>query len=378
MSSERQETVLIVDDMPDNIALLSAALEDSYRVKAVRDGENALRVAESDDPPDLILLDVMMPKMSGYEVCRRLKESERAAGIPVIFVTARTEEADEARGFALGGVDYIQKPVKAAIVRARVKTHLALSRNRKDLQEMNERLRQDGRMREEVEAINRHDLKSPLIVVMNAPKVVRGAGNLTEKQEKLLGLVEQAGNRMLEIINSTVTLYKIEQGTYKMAPEAVDIIEIAQGLRSTVAAMPLGFEIGLRLLVDGTEAAEGQRVDVLGEGLLLQSLFSNLVKNAAEAGLEGECIEVSVESRALVRVCIHNRRVVPEEIRSRFFEKFATFGKQDGTGLGTYTAKLIVDLLGGTIRLESDEKSGTSVIFELPRPGNSSTTRANI
>ncbi len=119
-------TILVVDDTPDNLALMSSLLKDAYKVKVANGGEKALRIAASDSPPDLILLDIMMPGMDGYEVCRRLKRDPGTMNIPVIFLTARSEVADEKKGLELGAVDYITKPVSPPIVMARVKSHLAL------------------------------------------------------------------------------------------------------------------------------------------------------------------------------------------------------------------------------------------------------------
>jgi chemotaxis protein methyltransferase CheR len=121
-----RNTILVVDDTPDNLALMSSLLKDSYRVKVANSGEKAVRIAASDSPPDLILLDIMMPGMGGYEVCRRLKRDPMTMNIPVIFLTARTEMADEKKGLELGAVDYITKPVSPPILMARVKSHLEL------------------------------------------------------------------------------------------------------------------------------------------------------------------------------------------------------------------------------------------------------------
>ncbi len=130
-----QQTVLIVDDVPENIELLSEVLGE-YRTRAATSGERALKIVLSDTPPDLILLDIMMPGMDGYEVCMRLKAEPAALDIPVIFVTAMGEVDDETRGLALGGVDFITKPISPPIVRARVKAHLALYAQKRALQRM--------------------------------------------------------------------------------------------------------------------------------------------------------------------------------------------------------------------------------------------------
>ena len=122
----KKHTLLIVDDSPDNIILMSRLLKDAYRTKISTDGKRALKIASSDDPPDLILLDIVMPGMDGYEVCRRLKKNPKTADIPVVFLTAKSDLENEKMGFDLGAVDYITKPFSAPIIMARIKTHLML------------------------------------------------------------------------------------------------------------------------------------------------------------------------------------------------------------------------------------------------------------
>ncbi len=131
-----QATILVVDDTPSNISILTEILRGDYRVLAAINGEKALEIARADPPPDLILLDVMMPGMSGHEVCQRLKAESSTRKIPVIFVTAMNQVEDEAQGFILGAVDYITKPVSPPIVKARVKTHLALYDQNCELERM--------------------------------------------------------------------------------------------------------------------------------------------------------------------------------------------------------------------------------------------------
>ena len=136
MASATQATILVVDDTPSNITVLMEILRGDYRILAAINGEQALKIAGGEPLPDLILLDVMMPGMSGHEVCERLKAESRTRKIPVIFVTAMNQVDDEARGFALGAVDYITKPVSPPIVKARVKTHLALYDQNRELERM--------------------------------------------------------------------------------------------------------------------------------------------------------------------------------------------------------------------------------------------------
>jgi putative two-component system response regulator len=134
---DKRQTVLVVDDTPENIDVLVGILKDEYKVKVALNGEKALQVVvTSQEPPDVILLDIMMPVMDGFEVCRRLKQSAITRSIPVIFVTAKGEVEDEARGFKLGAVDYITKPVSPPIVKARIKTHLKLYNQKRVIEEM--------------------------------------------------------------------------------------------------------------------------------------------------------------------------------------------------------------------------------------------------
>ena len=147
-------TVLVVDDTPDNLSLMSSLLKDHYKVKVANHGEKGLRIAMSDTPPDLILLDIMMPDIDGYEVCRRLKADAKTRGIPVIFLTARSEVEDETRGLELGAADYITKPISPPIVLARVQAHLALKANADFLRDKSEYLEQQVAKRtQEVQAI---------------------------------------------------------------------------------------------------------------------------------------------------------------------------------------------------------------------------------
>ncbi|MDD2899199.1 MAG: response regulator [Desulfuromonadaceae bacterium] len=135
----KTKKLLVVDDTPENLAILYKTLRNDYEVIGAGSGREALRLVPTTHP-DLILLDVMMPEMSGFEVCRILKAQDSTRGIPIIFLTALTDEADEARGFEVGAVDYITKPFKPAILRHRVSTHLELKYQRDELARKNDEL----------------------------------------------------------------------------------------------------------------------------------------------------------------------------------------------------------------------------------------------
>ncbi len=367
MMSEKKKTILVVDDVPDNIAILEGILKEEYRVKATTSGEAALEIARAAPPPDLILLDVMMPGMDGFEVCRRLKQDEAAGKIPVIFVTSKDEVADESTGFEVGAVDYITKPVNPYIVKARIKAHLELKLAREELEQQNEILRENEKLREEVEAISRHDLKNPLMVVMSVPDALLADPGLSERQQKLLRMVREAGLRMLEMINRTIDLYKMEKGTYVLEPRPVDVVRIIEQNKAAFRGFIEDKGLQWELSFCGKGPTEGDSFHVKGEDLLVYSLLANLIKNAIEASPEGGKVSISLEERESAMVTIHNMGAIPERIRARFFEKFATAGKERGTGLGAYSAKLITRTLGGSIGVETSDESGTTITVQLPR-----------
>lgn len=171
-------TVLAVDDTPDNLALLTGVLRDRYRIKVANSGEKALRIARSDTPPDLILLDVMMPEMDGYEVCRRLKSDAATRDIPVIFVTAKSEVEDETLGLELGAVDYLSKPISPAIVLARVRNHLALKALRDADRRHRETLEQEKHLLE-VEQMRSERLILNILPRPIADRLKRGEKNIS-------------------------------------------------------------------------------------------------------------------------------------------------------------------------------------------------------
>ena len=167
MTDSKRSTVLVVDDTPDNLLLINGILCDRYNVKVATNGATTLRIARSDNPPDLILLDITMPGMDGYEVCRQLKSDARTRDIPVIFLTARTEVEDEKRGLELGAADYITRPISPPIVMARVRTHLDLKAAADFLRDKNQFLKREA-VKQEQFAKSTLDGQSAHICVINA------------------------------------------------------------------------------------------------------------------------------------------------------------------------------------------------------------------
>jgi CheY-like chemotaxis protein len=357
MISEKTK-ILIVDDTPENLDILQGLLQDEYQLFAAPAGEIAIQIAKK-QVPDLILLDIMMPGMDGYEVCRQLKADESTKDIPVIFITAKVETNDEVKGFNVGGVDYITKPFSPQAVLARVKAHLALKREK-------ELLIENMQLKEDVERITRHDLKNPLTAIINYPKLI-ARDNLTENQIEKLDKISDAGVKLLNMINLSLDLYKMEQSTYIFMPEPIDILQILNDIIHEKRHHIRSKRVIIQILVNGAPISEEDSFIVHGEELLFYSMLSNLFKNALEASPRNEKIQISLTKENECLISIHNQGAVPEDIRDHFFEKYTTSGKHGGTGLGTYSAKLIAETLGGFITMESAEQSGTMIKIFFPR-----------
>jgi two-component system sensor histidine kinase/response regulator len=317
-------------------------------------------------PPDIILLDIMMPGMSGYEVCRRLMQETRTAGIPVIFVTAMAEIDDETKGFELGAVDYITKPISPPVVLARVATHLRVNQITRKLARQNRELKEYARLRDEVERITRHDIKTPLNSVISVPGMLMEELELNDNQRELLQMLEASGHRMLEIVNSSLDMYKMETGRYEFTPEPVDIIGLLCQIHSETREMI--HQKGLQVIIFylGRPVQPSDAIWAFGEEMLIYNMMANLLKNAAEASPQGQTISITLEKTDHVLMRIHNQGVVPRSIRDKFFDKFITAGKPGGTGLGTYTTKLIAETLGGGVGMTSSEDEGTMISAWLP------------
>ncbi|MFC1857465.1 response regulator [Thermodesulfobacteriota bacterium] len=352
--------VLVVDDEPNNLQLLGQILQEQYLLSFATDGAKALDAAWK-VKPDIILLDIMMPEMDGYETCRRLKADPKTMKIPVIFVTAMGEVEDESRGFEIGGVDYITKPIKPPLLKARVQTHLELKNARDELEKQNEVLRENARLREDIERITQHDLKSPLNGIINFPNLVTSQGNLSEKQEEYLQKTVQLGYKMLNMINLSLDLYKMEKGVYQFKPVPVDILPVIADILQENRNFILSKKLTAEIILNGRPVTEEEHFAIPGENLLFYSMLANLIKNAFEASPRKEKITISLADDTDHKIGIHNLGTVPEDIRDTFFEKYSTSGKTTGTGLGTYSAKLIAETQGGQISLDTSEEDGTTI-----------------
>ncbi|MBF0501812.1 MAG: hybrid sensor histidine kinase/response regulator [Candidatus Riflebacteria bacterium] len=366
MMEAEKKKVLVVDDVMENIELLGGILDSDYEVMMALNGLKALKIAESSDPPDIILLDIMMPEMDGYEVCRKLKQNPKLQNIPIIFVTARNEEIDEAHGLEAGAVDYLTKPVSPAIVLARVKTHLQLAMAVKDLAKQNELLQENLRLREDVDRITRHDLKSPLGGISSLLSIMSDEPSLSAEHRGWIDAMRSSVLRLMEMISHSLDLYKMERGTYRVKAVSINLLAVIRQIFLDLSSLAECRQVSFSLLLDGTYPAADDHFIVSGEEFLFYSMLSNLVKNAIEASPANEKVVVSVQSHPGKHIDISNLGEIPVAIRDRFFQSYTTSGKKDGTGLGTYSAQLMARTLGGKIRFSTNAETGTTITVELP------------
>ena len=229
----------------------------------------------------------------------------------------------------------------------------------------NEYLKENVRLREEVERISRHDLKTPLNSIIAVPRLLREQRELNENDDALITMVERAGYRALSMVNLSLDLFKIEQGTYRCRPAAVDLVDLLQKVAADIRSHADSKRVALQVITSSP------RVFAWAEELLCYSITANLLKNAVEASPEGGVITIRINDGEKVTLCIHNDGAVPSEIRESFFEKYATSGKAGGTGLGTYSARLMARTQGGEIEMQSSDESGTTLVLKLvPAPAS--------
>ncbi|OUS32999.1 hypothetical protein A9Q98_00165 [Thalassotalea sp. 42_200_T64] len=348
-----KNTILVVDDEPGNIDLASALLRDNYKVKAATNGKVALKIAQADPNIDLVLLDIMMPEMDGFEVCQQLKSSPLTQNIPVIFLTAKSDVADITRGFTLGAVDYITKPLKPEILKARVDTHITLRESQIALENQVETLTENAKLREDIEKLTQHDLKGPLAVILfELPKI---ADKVVAKS------IEESINNVLNMVNNTLDVFKIESGTYPLNPDMVDINHLVN--RAIKAVCTLTNKKGINFHIESEHAATYMN----GEELLCLSIFNNLIKNAVEASPDNEDIYITLTEKAdKVEFKLKNTGAIPAELRTTLFEKYSSSNHLRGSGLGAYSAKLMTEAQQGEIGFTIIDETFTEFTVLMP------------
>jgi signal transduction histidine kinase len=374
-----KETLLLVDDTPDNIALLSSLLKGLYRTKVAMNGAKAIEVAATGEPPDLILLDIMMPDMDGYEVCKRLKENERLRDIPVIFLSSRQETMDKVTAFNAGAVDYVTKPFEFEEVRARVETHLkirrlqiALEKQNQQLEANYEQLRALTEQKDEFLRIASHDLKNPLTGILCSASLVndfvKPGTTMNDEMHQCLGRIIRQSRVMQKIIEDFLDFRALEDGQMRLVAIPMDLNETIGPVHERNEGYAR--EKSVNLVLELEETLPQIQADAARLSQVIENFISNSIKFSPR------------DTRTVVRTRSTTDSVIFEvedsgpgltdEDMGKLFVKYAQLsnkptGGEKSSGLGLAICRKIIDLHGGKIGARNNPDLGATFWFELPR-----------
>jgi signal transduction histidine kinase len=349
-------TLLIVDDIPTNLKVLFEYLKSlGFKVRIAKNGENALaQVAIS--LPDLILLDVMMPKMDGFEVCRRLKADEKTRDIPVIFMTAKTETVDKVKGFDLGAVDYVTKPIQQEETLARINAHLTIRNLQKSLQHQNQ----------ELEAFAHsvaHDIKNPVNVITNYTEMLIEDLETTLTPESLMMLQSshEAAHNIVNIIDALLLLASTRQQQVDM--EVLNMGEIVAQVQFQLTKMINDFK--------GEIVTASKWPAALGYAPWIAEVWANYLSNALKYGGHPPQLELGatpLENQRIKFWIRDNGTGLTPEQQSQLFVPFSRISQArvKGHGLGLSIVQRIVTKCGGQVGIESEVEQGCTFYFTLP------------
>jgi signal transduction histidine kinase len=414
--------ILVVDDTPDNLRLLSDLLTNhGYKVRNVTNGKMALDAAQL-KPPDLILLDIMMPGIDGYEVCRQLKLKKETSLVPIIFLSAKTEVEDKVQGFGLGGVDYITKPYQAAEVLARIQNQLRISDLQKKLRHQNQKLQQEIHDRvlaeEQLKVLNQKlekiveartiqlqtqnqellflkeelqkkleqehslsDLKSELITTISHQfrtplTVISTSSDLIKRKlmkveitgcERYFQRINDSVQKITLMLEDTLTLAKASSEELQLNIIPINLTQLCQSLIESWHIPDNSYKLSFLL--------EGKASNTIkGDANLIQKMLSHIVANAIAFSPNGGNIllELTYEPQnAIVRITDQGIGIPPEE-KTKVFERFYRASNANsvpgtpGAGLGLAVVQWIVKQHHGTITIESILNQGTTITLSLP------------
>ena len=353
--------VLVVEDEEKSRRLMRDLLEaHSYRVAEAADGEEALRLI-ADTPPDLVLLDVMMPKLDGIAVCRRLQADERTQPIPVLLVTALHDRADRIRGIAAGATDYITKPVDTAEVLLRVRNALRA----KHLYDQRNLLL---RMREELSDMIVHDIRNPLLAITLCASALKDRQSPAEAA-RLAALILDQTQHLEGFVSDLLTVAKMEQGHLSLQRTHTDLAELGRAAFRCHQMMAEAKSIRLELA-----APSGPCLADVDPGLL-ERLLSNLIANAIKFSPAHTCVTLRLQPAESdgtpCRIHVEDEGPgIPLGYRETVFDKFGVVEMRGlgvpQTGLGLALCRMVAEAHGGRIFVEAREPRGSIFTVELP------------
>ncbi len=374
--SSRSDKILVVDDSPDNVFLIKTILEEEgYTVSTAENGISALAELQA-SPCDLVLLDLMMPGMDGYEVTKRIRgDTKMQQYIPILLITAH-DAPNVAHGLDLGADDFIRKPVTVDELLARVRSLLRLKRSIDERDEI-------ARQREDFVSRLTHDLRTPLVAADRMLLLFQqGAlGNLSPQIQEVIAIMARSNVNLLTMVNTLLEVYRFEAGRKTLAFQAVDLHKL---LAEVVGELtPLTQDKTLTINLDVAEAVNASTI--MGDRLELHRLFTNLIGNAIKFTESGSIAirltpviwsskinskEFSLPSTITDYITIEivdTGSGIPPEEQATLFERFRQGShKSSGSGLGLYLSRRIVGAHQGTILVNSQLGKGSTFIVSLP------------
>ena len=365
--------ILLVDDTQANLDVLCELLErEGYAISMAPNGEVALRIVRRVFP-DLILLDVMMPGLNGFEVCQRLKKDEVTQNIPVIFITAETLTESVVAGFGAGGVDYILKPFREEEVLVRVNTHLkinhltnALASKNEALMLANEQIQKATERKSRFLANITHELRTPMTAIIGFTELalMREGDRLSDDQRENLGKVVRSGHRLAEMVNELLDLSKIEAGHVDVKISEFDVTELVTDCCDTVRPL-------LRSGVELTQDISQDFGKIASDHKKLRQILVNLLSNAVKFTEAGNVMLKVLFDGKLCHFSVSDTgpgipAVALETIFDEFQQVPGISSEHKGTGLGLSITKSLTHLLGGQISVESEVAKGTTFTVNIP------------
>ncbi|MEG5030975.1 response regulator [Microcoleus sp. AT8-B1] len=396
---ENKGNILIVDDTPENLQVLSATLSDrGYKVRGVINGKMAIRAARS-GCPDLILLDIKMPEMDGYEVCTQLKEDPKTSEIPVIFISALDEVLDKLTAFQVGGVDYVTKPFHVAEVLARIEHQLTIQRLKKQLLDRNKELQEEIIERKKAEeaaaaaslaksqfvANMSHELRTPLNAILGFTQVMSRDSLLGHENLENLRIINRSGQHLLELINDVLDLSKIEAGIIGLDQRSFDLYQLLDTLEEMFQIKAETKKMQLRFSVEAN-VPQYIKTDEKKLRVCLINLLANAMKFTHDGGRIWLRVSVesnqpqSAESESHLNYTFVDPLLILFEVEDTgigiaaaeidtlfdaFVQTQAGRKAADGTGLGLTITKKYVQIMGGDIWVKSVLGEGTSFKFNI-------------
>jgi CheY-like chemotaxis protein len=362
-NSVRNQRILIVDDVPTNIKVLAEALRGDYEINVATNGKEALEIAGSESLPDLILLDIVMPGMDGYEVCRGLKSDPRTQNIPVIFITAKSDDEDHTKGLELGAVDYINRPFSLPIVKARIRSHLD-RRRAEEAQLKVERLSAIADLALGVA----HHFNNVLQVVMGCASVASLKIDNSEisPAKEMMGKIVESARFGAQTVMHLQEFVKARSGEID-APETVDLSEVVQQAIETTRKW-WEIEPAKRGITIDVVSDLGKGCRVIGNKSRLFQVVTNMVRNAVEAMPEGGklSIETSLSNDRVLLNVIDTGAGIPEDYLGKIFDPFFTTKGLQRVGMGLASAYGTVTDHNGTISVKSTMGKGSEFRVTLP------------